>query len=109
MLTDFLKGNHLFKRIATVPWLWQTKKLLNLGPEKMGAGRWLRDAFMHALGANACGFWLWEGRVHGMTFVRRRQGARAKRLSFRAEGRAAPRGALIMDLVDFRGISECNE
>jgi hypothetical protein len=34
MLVDFLKGNHLLKRIATVPWLWETKGLIDLGPER---------------------------------------------------------------------------
>lgn len=25
-MVDFLKGNHLLKRIATVPWLWESKE-----------------------------------------------------------------------------------
>jgi hypothetical protein len=31
MLIDFLKGNHLLKSIATLPWLWGTWNLLTPG------------------------------------------------------------------------------
>jgi hypothetical protein len=34
MLVDFLKENHLLKSIAIVPWLWITKGLVILGPER---------------------------------------------------------------------------
>jgi hypothetical protein len=42
MLTDFLKGNHLLKSMATMPWLCQTKGLVGLGPESWVPGGCLR-------------------------------------------------------------------
>jgi hypothetical protein len=35
MLGDFLKGNYLLKRIATVPWLWEAKGLACCEPGKV--------------------------------------------------------------------------
>lgn len=42
MLADFLKGNHLLKSIANIPWLCQTKGLVGLGPESWVPGGLLR-------------------------------------------------------------------
>jgi hypothetical protein len=50
MLVDFLKGNHFSKVLATLLWLWKTKGLIDLGPERwipgVASGRYVRYKYL---------------------------------------------------------------